>query len=405
MGFKLIILLQSLLFFGCDEAYDYLIPAIEYSHLQVDTISVDNPTYSEEIESRIKQVQQNLREPKSEPIAKGLMLKDRMKFHKVPAVSIAVISNYELEWARAYGWADRDERIPASTKTLFQAASISKSLNAVGVLHWVERENLDLEADINNYLSSWQLKYNKKANGKKVSLANLLSHTGGTSVSGFDGYEKGKTIPTTLQILNGKGPANSGKVKIIAEPNVKFEYSGGGTMITQLVLEDNLQRKYSRYMKDEILNALGMSKSYFKNLPKNAKLATAHWSKGSPLNGKYRIYPELAPAGLWTNPSDIAKYIIEIQKSLKGESNKLLSQEMTQKMITPHLEGGLTGLGVFLQTMNGNEYFNHGGSNEGFKCYYYGSTTDGNGIVVMTNSENFDIIPEIVRSVLKVYEW
>ncbi|RZN78870.1 MAG: class A beta-lactamase-related serine hydrolase [Winogradskyella sp.] len=389
--FNYLIKLQVFLFF-----------TISISNISAQT----NPTYSEAVESRIKDVENNLRDKPMDSSDITHNLSERMKFHNIPAVSIAVIKNYELDWARAYGFADKEAQIPATTTTLFQAASISKSLNAVGVLRWAETNNIDLEADIDTFLKSWTLKSRKKANGKTISIASILSHSAGLSRHGFGGYEVGDALPTTQQILDGKKPANTKKVKSLFEPNTKFKYSGGGTTITQLILTENTGSPYDTYMKEHILNPLGMTESFYTQPPpKDAALATAYWSKGEPLKTKYHVYPEMAAAGLWTTPTDLSKYIIEMQKSLKGESNKLLSKDMTKKMMTPYLEGEATGFGVFISEILDKKYFQHGGSNEGFKCHYYASLENGNGVVIMVNSENYDIITEIIRSVVKVYEW
>tara|TARA_B110001450_G_C17614657_1_gene478752 strand:+ start:69 stop:1262 length:1194 start_codon:yes stop_codon:yes gene_type:complete len=366
----------------------------------------NNQTDSLDIKHHIKRFENGLRPPSSDSTNVTWSITERMEFYKIPAVSIAIIDNYQLSWAKAYGWANKETKVPATTKTLFQAASISKSLNAVGILNWSESNNIDLNADIDNYLKNWKIKNRKKASGKKITIANLLSHTAGLSGHGFNGYKVGEPIPTTEQILDGKKPSNSSKIKSISQPGKVFKYSGSGIMITQLMLTQNTGIPYDKYMKETILNPLGLTESFFsKPSPNHTSLATAYWAQGIPLDGKYHIYPEMAAAGLWTNPTELSKYIIEIQKSLIGESNILLSQEMTKKMLSPYLKNGITGLGVFLESLKGRDYFTHGGSNEGFKCYYYGSMEGGNGIIIMTNSENFDIHPEIIRSIFKVYGW
>ncbi len=379
-----------------------IIVIFSLSDLSAQTNQID----STEIKKLIKRVENTLMPPSSDSTNTTWTISERMEFYKIPAVSIAVIDNYQLSWAKAYGWANKEAKVPATTKTLFQAASISKSLNAVGILNWTESNNIDLNADIDNYLESWKIKNRKGANGKKISIANLLSHTSGLSGHGFNGYKVGEPTPTTEQILDGKKPSNSKKIKSISQPNRIFKYSGSGVMITQLMLSQNTGVPYDKYMKETILNPLGLTESFFsKPSPNDTRLATAYWAQGTPLDGKYHIYPEMAAAGLWTNPIELSKYIIEMQKSLIGESNMLLSQEMTKRMLSPHLKDGMTGLGVFFESLKGHNYFTHGGSNEGFKCYYYGSMEDGKGLVIMTNSENFDIHPEIVRSIFKVYGW
>lgn len=361
---------------------------------------------SEEKKLLIQKVEQSLSPSKADGVDTRWSLAERMEFHNITGVSIAVINDYTLDWAKAYGWADKENKIEATTNTLFQAASISKSIHAIGFLHWVETNAIDLDADFSNYVSSWKLKSRKKANGKKIAIANLLSHTGGLSGHGFNGYQQGKKIPSLIQILNGKKPANSDQIKSIEEPNREFKYSGGGVLISQLILGEHTGIPYDEYMEKTVLNKLEMHNSTFTQpSPNEASLATAYWHSGNPLDGKYHIYPEQAAASLWTTPTDLSQFIIEMQKSLLGESNLILSKEMTERMTKPYLKDGLTGLGVFRETINDKPYFTHGGSNEGFKCYYYGSMEGGNGLVIMTNSENFVIIPEIIRSVANVYEW
>lgn len=365
-----------------------------------------DPVYSPRVEGTIKRVVGNLIDPDEESRVVLGTLSERMAYYNIPAVSIAVIKNYKVHWARAYGFADKESEVKATTNTLFQAASISKSVNALGVLKWAEANNIDLESDIDDHLKSWEFECRKRARGKKFTLANLLSHTGGLSVHGFNGYESGQSIPTVVQILNGKGPANSDRVKSLTRPGVKFMYSGGGTTISQLILTDNTGHAYERYMQDKILNPLGMNESSFAQPPTGTgSYATAYYSQGNSVNGKFHIYPEMAAAGLWTNPLDLSKFVIEIQNSLIGKSNKILTSGMTQLMLSPYLVNGHSGLGVYLEEIDGKVYFSHDGSNKGFRSIYIGSTKGGNGIVLMINSENFDISKEIIATVFDVYGW
>src|SRR5271166_1894481 len=90
---------------------------------------------------------------------KPTTIKERMAFYNIQGVSIAVVRNYKVEWAKGYGWADRDQKIPVTPQTLFQAGSISKSLNSVGVLKLAEDHKVDLYTDINTYLKSWKFPY------------------------------------------------------------------------------------------------------------------------------------------------------------------------------------------------------------------------------------------------------
>jgi CubicO group peptidase (beta-lactamase class C family) len=371
------------------------------------TYSQPSGQYSPEVQARIKQVEQGL---SGRFVIKDLpkhTIKERMAFYHVNGMSIAVIHDYHVEWAKGYGWADSADQRPVTTQTLFQAASISKSLNAVGVLKLAQDGKLNLYSDINNYLTGWKFPYDSLSKGKKITIANLLSHTGGLSVHGFPGYAKGDSLPTLEQVLDGRRPANTGPVRSMYEPGVKSEYSGGGTTISQLIVMDVTHEPYSTYMWDNVLKPLGMSSSFYTQpapADKRSLLATAYRSDGKAVEGKYHIYPEEAPAGLWTNPTDLGAYIIETQNALAGRSAKALTQEYTKLRLTPYIDS-TAALGVFINKIGGATYFQHGGANEGFRSQYYGTADGGNGVVVMVNSDNGAILKEVINGVATAYDW
>lgn len=358
------------------------------------------------IDDRIKQVENNLHPDivYGDTIPK-LNLLQQMAASKVNGLTIAVIKDYKIDWAKAYGWADAEEKRPVTVDTRFQAASISKSINSLGILKLVQQGKLNLDADINDYLKTWKFPYDSVSKNKKISLANLLSHTAGLSVHGFGGYTPGDSIPTLVQILNGTKPANSVAVRSLFEPSKRLKYSGGGTTISQLVLMDITGMRYEEYMKKEVLDPIGMSNSFYNQPPPaGAKNLATAYNSGVAVKGKYHIYPEQAAAGLWTTPTDLAKYIIETQLEYEGKSAKVLSQAMMQKRLTHYIDSNVA-LGVFLVKKSGDVYFNHNGGNEGFLCTSYGSLEGGNGVVVMINSNDFSIINEVVNSVATVYNW
>ena len=391
--FKMILILLSapVLFFSCKQHEED-----------------QNPAYSSTIESKINQVENNLGTwVQIEGDTARLTLKDRMKQYNIRGLSIAVIRNYKIEWARGYGTMDTATNEPVSTQTLFQAGSISKSLNAVGLLKLVQDKKIDLYADINNYLEKWKFPYDTVSQNKKISLANLLSHTAGLSIHGFPGYERGDTIPSLTDILDGKAPANTKAVRSEFAPGLRYQYSGGGTTISQLMAMDITGQAYADYMWNQVLKPLGMTMSSYNQPPAKDKekfLATGYHEDGIEVKGKYHVYPEQGAAGLWTNPTDIATYIIETQLSLQGKSNKVLSQEMTKLRLTPYIDSSAA-LGVFIETKGGEKYFGHGGADEGFLSTYKGSFENGNGVVVMVNSNNGNMLNEVVNSVALVYGW
>jgi len=365
--------------------------------------------YSKEVEEKIRTVEQSVGLYKFQ--VEGLAnptIEDRMRFYNVKGLSIAVVHNYKIEWAKGYGWADSAERRPVTTETLFEPGSISKSINAVGILRLAQRKKIDLYKDINDYLVSWKFPYDSVSKNKKITLADLLSHTAGLSQHGFPGYYRGDTFPTVPEILDGKKPANTKPVRSLFVPGLKFEYSGGGTMVSQLIVMDKSEQQYDAYMSEHVFVPIGMSNSLFTQPPPEARkktLATGYSGNGKEIKGKYPILIEQAAGGLWTTPTDLCKFIIEIQLSRQGKSNKVLSKKMTKKMLRPY-QNKSAALGCFIEKRRGAKYFSHNAGNQGFSGIYYGSFKDGNGLAIVVNSdEGHHLIQEVVTSVVNTYKW
>lgn len=364
-------------------------------------------SYSEEVDKQIKLVENHLAGEVKIEGAQDYNILDRMAYYNVKGLSVAVIQNHKIVWAKGYGWADEEEKRPVTTTTLFQAASISKSFNALGVLKLVQEKKLDLNTDINTYLKSWKFPYDSLSGNKIITLKHLLSHSAGLSVHGFPGYNREAKIPSTTEILDGKAPANSPPVRSQFEPGLKFQYSGGGTTISQLLLSDVTQMPYDKFMANNVLQQLDMQNSFYALPPSADKLnllATGYHTEGSMVNNKFHLYPEMGAAGLWTTPTDVCKYIIETQLAFEGKSAKILNQEMTKLRLTPYNDQH-SALGVFVEDRSGVKYFQHGARNEGFSGMYYGSVEGGNGVVVFVNSDQGDIMYELINSVATVYNW
>ena len=360
------------------------------------------------LETRIRNVENGLLPAVLVKGDSGWSIQDRMKHYKAPAVSIAVINNFKVEWAKAYGVKDIETNEPAATDTLFQAGSISKPVAAMVALKKVAEGKISLEENINDKLVSWKLPDNEFTARKKVTLAHLLSHTGGLTVHGFPGYAPGERIPTLPQVLDGAPPTNTAPVRVDFEPGTKFRYSGGGVTIAQLAIMDIEKKPYPQIASETVLGPLKMTNStYAQPLPDEIrpKAASGHRPNGKPVNGKIHIYPEMAAAGLWTTPTDLAKFAIEVQLSLAGKSNKVLSKEMIAKMVTPFIPDSAAGLGFFVEKHGSTIYFGHNGADEGFRATLLVHKEKGYGAVIMVNSDNDQIMAEILRSVANEYQW
>lgn len=332
---------------------------------------------------------------------------ERMKHYNVPGVSVAVIRDFKVVWAKGYGVKDAETREPVTERTLFQAGSISKPVAAAVAHKKVEEGKLRLDEDINAALTSWKLPDNELTAKRKVTLANLLSHTAGLTVHGFPGYAAGAKVPTVVEVLDGAPPANTAPVRVNMEPGTKFRYSGGGTTIMQLAVQDVEKRPFDAVAKATVLDPLGMTDSTYSNpLPEGLRkmAASGHKRDGSPVPGRFHTYPEMAAAGLWTTPTDLAKFAVEMQLSLAGRSNKVLSKQSVERMVTPYLSENV-GMGFFVERHGRGTYFGHNGADEGFLSMLLVHKEKGYGAVVMINGENYQIMPEIVRAVAREYRW
>jgi len=333
-------------------------------------------------------------------------LVQRMADLKVPGISIAVINDGAIEWAKGYGVAEAGETTPVTPHTLFQAASISKPVAALAALRLVEQGKLVLDEDVNAKLTSWKVPENDLTKTEKVTLRRLLSHTAGLTVSGFGGYPADAPVPTLVQVLNGEKPANSAPIRVDVLPGSRWRYSGGGFTVAQQLMMDVSGRSFPVLLADSVLKPVGMDDStYEQPLPGSRRpdAASGHTSDGDLLPGRYHTYPEMTAAGLWTTPTDLAKFLLEVRQALAGRS-AVLTSEMARQMTTVQKSG--YGLGLGIEGSGPSARFGHGGSNEGFRCQMTAFVESGRGAVVMTNGDRGGFLAsEVLRSIAREYGW
>lgn len=327
-------------------------------------------------------------------------LHDAMARLKVPGVSIAVIRGGKVAWTQGYGvaWVGGPAVTP---ETLFQAASISKPVSAMAALRMVEQGKLDLDVPIDTVLTGWKL----PAGAGVPSLRHLLSHTGGVSVPGFPGYAAGKPIPSLLQLLDGKGPANTPPIRNDALPGSVWRYSGGGYTVLQQAMIDRSGQSFDALMRELVLVPLGMTASTFvQPLPATlvGKAAVPHDREGRAFAGGAFTYPEQAAAGLWSTPLDLARFAIAIQQGAGGRSAGVLSPSMVRTMLTPVMNEYALGL----QIQDKGKAFGHGGSNMGFKSDLVAFVENGDGAVILTNGDNGGMLAaSLLRAIAHEYKW
>ena len=337
----------------------------------------------------------------------AMKLADRMQYYHVPGVSIAFFDHGKVIWTRAYGVADIRTGRPITPETLFQAGSISKPVAALGALRLVEQDKLKLDENVNDELRSWKLPENEFTAEQKVTLRRILSHSAGTTVHGYSGYNPGDPLPTIVQILDGAKPADSPPVRVDTVPGTAYRYSGGGMMILQLMMVDVTGKDFPGLMRKLVLSPLGMSHStYDQPLPRERQLMAAHGytANGKEIPGGSHVVPEMAAGGLWSTPTDLALAAIELQKEYAGKSHKVLSQSMAREMLTRQKDNW--GLGFELSKPRLTPRFDHFGVNAGFVSVLQAYRDSGSGIVIMTNGQDGEkLINEILRAVAREYGW
>jgi CubicO group peptidase (beta-lactamase class C family) len=334
-------------------------------------------------------------------------VRGEMQKRRIPGLSLAIIQGGKIVTAKGYGVAEKGSQIPVTTSTLFQAGSISKPVSALGALLLVEEGRLALDEDVNTRLVSWKVPENEFTRERKVTLRGLISHTAGLTVHGFPGYPADGAVPTLVQVLDGEKPANTAPIRVNILPGSKWRYSGGGYTIMQQMVVDVTGKSFPQFMRESVLGPLGMEESSFVQPPPagKAKLtATGSYRDRTLVAGKWHIYPEMAAAGLWTTPSDLARFAIGVQEALAGKSDRTLTKAMARQMLTE--EKNAYGLGVGLQGGGSTLRFGHGGRDEGFDAQLVAYAETGQGAAIMINAnDNSRMVSRILEVIAREYRW
>ncbi|GGG60278.1 serine hydrolase domain-containing protein [Hymenobacter glacieicola] len=378
------------------------------------------PALPTTVPARIRAVEQGLLPYVPVRGLAGWSLLERMRYYRVPGLSIAVIHNYRVEWAKGYGWADTTTRRPVTPTTLFSAGSISKLVTGLAAMHLVQDGRLSLDAPINAYLTSWKLAENDWTRRRPVTLRQLLSHQAGTSQSAYFGFVPGRgALPSVVDVLSGQPSAQTRPVVVNREPGTGFTYSGGGYLVAQLAMMDATGQDFSTLTEQRLFRPLKLRNSTFEQPLPAAWQWRAAWaySENAWFKGVPYVYPQQAPAGLYSTPTDIARVLIEVQQAYRGKG-KLLTQATARALLTPQAEVSAgtyreqMGLGPFLlqradQQGDESRYFEHTGVNAGFVAYAIGSVVGGEGVVIMMNQDGgaSELGKEVRRAVAQVYGW
>jgi len=338
--------------------------------------------------------------PPGTTTAQKLDLAEALRTLHIPSVDIALIEDGRLVWSGNFG--------TASSDTIYQAASLSKLVSAVAALRLVERGALSLDRNVNDDLTGWHLPENSMALAHPVTLRGLLDMTAGVGVPGYVGYEPGAPLPSLSQILDGLPPANSPPVLVEAVPGSRYAYSGGGYEIVQALIEGKTKLSYQDALESLVLRRAGMPNSYFLQPPPPnlaVRVAKGHDADGTELAGGWRVIAELAAGGLWSSAGDLANLLIALVRAYRSEPNALLTKAMVHTMMTRQ-DNGPYGLGGAVDGDGKDRVLMKRGQNVGYQGYMLIFPEAGQGIVVLTNSDNgTTLATALIRRAAAIYRW
>jgi CubicO group peptidase (beta-lactamase class C family) len=334
-------------------------------------------------------------------VEQTLTLAEAMDVLNIQSVSLALIDQDRIAFTRAYG-------AGVTPETLYQAASLSKFVSAVGAMRLIDDERLKLDDDVNDTLVSWKVPTNGFDKDHPVTLRGLLSMTAGIGVPGFIGYEAGAPLPTLTQILDGAPPANSPPVTVIAVPGSAYRYSGGGYEIAEALMQDATGTPFPQLMRELVLEPMGMTDASFDQPPDAAlmtRAASGHFGDGKELPDRWHLFPEHAAAGLWSTPTDLAKLLVQLAHTWQGFSSIFLHRQTLAEMLTRQ-NGGPYGLGAAVAGDGASLVLMKRGQNIGYQGYLILYPATGQGMVVMTNSDTGSKLAEaLIKRAAAAYAW
>ncbi len=328
-------------------------------------------------------------------------------------LSIAVIEDYRIAWARTYGVKEKGGDDAIDRETAFSAASMSKAVTGTLAAILAEKGKIELDVPVGDYLERWQLPENEHTEAVAITLRHLLSHTAGTTQHGFDDHYLGDEIPTLAQVLDGESPATTQPLQIDLRPGTEWRYSGGGFVIAQMAIEDHLGRSLADLAAEHLFAPLGMTHTTMsqpgeEGFPTNA--AKAHDETGRVIQTGLPICPQLAPSGMWSTPSDLAVFLIEVQNALRGHETKVISPAVA-KLVTTEIAGSF-GLGFALVARIHGDWqsgwFGHGGANTGTGGDMAASLEGGRGFIFFGNGPNdirMPLFERLTDSIVIAHDW
>ena len=339
-------------------------------------------------------------------------IQERLEAVNIPSLSLAVMNDGVIEWSTTYNALSNKSSIDCNTR--YQVASLSKPVTVMAAIRLQSNGYIDFNENIENYLKSYYLPKGKQTNSAPITFQNILDHSSGINAGGFVGYEQGALIPTDIEILQGSKHSNSAPLTVVNKPGAQLAYSGTAYTLAQVALKDTLNTDFASIMDKWILTPLGMENSSYLSPNLSSinqsdsraqanSIAKGHDYKGEQIKGGWKVHPELAAAGMWSNANDMATFMLEIYKGYQGKST-LFSQSEIKQMLENEKDGHVYG---FILNHEGDDItLTHFGGNVGYRTGMSISLTTGDGLVYLLNSDNGAALGnQLMLTASKLYDW
>lgn len=345
----------------------------------------------------------------------SLNIDNQLEKYKLAGFSVVVFENYKIVYSNQFGVKSIHSKEKIDQNTAFSTASISKPVTALLCFMLEEKGLIDLDNPIDPYLKRWHLPKSQFTENSNPTWRQFLNHTAGTTQDGFEDHYEGEAIPTLKQSLLGQIPRYDKEIEFLFTPGTNWQYSGGGYTIIQMALEDTFNKPIAVLASEYIFSPLGMNNTTMIQPNENGFLtnvALVHDKDGKVIKTGLPITPQVAPSGMWSTPTDLAKLTIEIQNALRNKNNKVISNTVAKKVTeVTSLKNAVGGWSYGWQKSfgyNNYDWFLSNGSNTGVGGTVGGTMTDGNGFAFLANGEKpnrFPVMRHTQKTILQLMDW
>jgi CubicO group peptidase (beta-lactamase class C family)/D-alanyl-D-alanine dipeptidase len=313
-------------------------------------------------------------------------IEGEMALKRLPALSIALVDDQEIVWARGFGYADPVDSVPATANTIYRVGSVSKLFTDIGVMQLVEGGELDLDAPVQGYLPDFEP---LSRFDRDVTLRQLMSHRSGLVREPPIGHYFDPNEPSLAETV-----ASLNATELVYEPETRIKYSNAGIATVGYVLEATRGERFADYLERAVLKPLGMTHSAFEPRPEIiADLAKAYmWT----YDGRWFEAPDfelgMSPAGsMYSSVADLGLFLSALFAGGRTEAGRVLRDETIEAMWTPQFETAGTetgyGIGFAVSELEGHRVVGHGGAIYGFATTLAALPDERLGVVVVTSRD------------------